>query len=212
MRYLGADIRHFHFDNDASKPRWFMLANKYVKNAITMVETQLEDQGLKLNMKELTTLPSSYRPELDVSEELNDKGTHQFQELIRILWWTVELGCFDIATAVSQLSSFLAVPRRGHLEAAYRIFTYLKTQACSKPIFDDTVVDWDSSKFTKVNWTNLYLDDAEPISPNAPELHGEPVQMNCFIDADHAGDKVTRRSHSGILIYLNSAPIDWYSK
>ena len=36
--------------------------------------------------------------------------------------------------------------------------------------------------------------------------------MSVFVDADHAGDKVTRRSHSGILIYLNNAPIDWYSK
>ena len=32
------------------------------------------------------------------------------------------------------------------------------------------------------------------------------------MDADHAGNKVARRSHTGILICLNSAPIDWYSK
>ena len=29
---------------------------------------------------------------------------------------------------------------------------------------------------------------------------------------DHAGNRVTRRSHTGILIYLNCAPIIWYSK
>jgi len=33
-----------------------------------------------------------------------------------------------------------------------------------------------------------------------------------FVDADHAGNRLTRRSHTGILIYLNSAPIIWYSK
>ncbi|GFH48973.1 Blackbeard [Chaetoceros tenuissimus] len=33
-----------------------------------------------------------------------------------------------------------------------------------------------------------------------------------FVDSDHAGDKVTRRSQTGILLYLNSAPIIWYSK
>lgn len=38
------------------------------------------------------------------------------------------------------------------------------------------------------------------------------VQINAFIDADHAGNKVTRRSHMGILIYLNCAPITWFSK
>jgi hypothetical protein len=36
--------------------------------------------------------------------------------------------------------------------------------------------------------------------------------MNIFVDADHAGNRITRRLHTGILIYLNSAPILWYSK
>ena len=36
--------------------------------------------------------------------------------------------------------------------------------------------------------------------------------MSCFVDADHAGCRVTRRrSHSGVLIYLNRAPIIWFS-
>ncbi len=41
---------------------------------------------------------------------------------------------------------------------------------------------------------------------------GAAVQMNVFTDADHAGNKITRRSHTGILINLNCAPIIWYSK
>ncbi len=41
---------------------------------------------------------------------------------------------------------------------------------------------------------------------------GAAVQMNVFADADHGGHKITRRSHTGILIYLNCAPIIWYSK
>jgi hypothetical protein len=36
--------------------------------------------------------------------------------------------------------------------------------------------------------------------------------MNCFVDADHAGNQITRRSHTGILIYICRAPIVWYSK
>ena len=32
------------------------------------------------------------------------------------------------------------------------------------------------------------------------------------MDASHAGNKVTRRSHSGHIIYVNSSPIVWYSK
>ena len=41
---------------------------------------------------------------------------------------------------------------------------------------------------------------------------GNPVSTTCFVDADHAGCHVTQRSHTGVLIYVNHAPIIWYSK
>ena len=59
----------------------------------------------------------------------------------------------------------------------------------------------------------LYPDAVEEIPPpNAPKPKGKSVQMSVFVDADHAGDKITRRSRTGILVYLNAAPILWYSK
>jgi hypothetical protein len=48
--------------------------------------------------------------------------------------------------------------------------------------------------------------------PNAPEPRGNPVNMYGFCDSDHAGDRVTRRSHTGIILFLNRAPITWFSK
>ena len=45
-----------------------------------------------------------------------------------------------------------------------------------------------------------------------PEPRGKSVQISCYVDADHAGDVVSRRSHTGILIYVNRAPVIWYSK
>ena len=58
----------------------------------------------------------------------------------------------------------------------------------------------------------FYPDVEEKMPPNAPERRGKPVQINCFVDADHAGNVVTRRSHTGILIVLNMGPIHWFSK
>ncbi len=52
----------------------------------------------------------------------------------------------------------------------------------------------------------------EQLPVNAPSSRGHAVQLNAFVDADHAGNRVTRRSHTGILIYLNCSPIIWYSK
>jgi hypothetical protein len=45
-----------------------------------------------------------------------------------------------------------------------------------------------------------------------PKPLGNPVKIHCFADADHAGNLATRRSHTGILIFMNMSPIIWYSK
>ena len=45
-----------------------------------------------------------------------------------------------------------------------------------------------------------------------PSPRGRLVSTQCFVDSDHAGDKVTCRSQTGILIFVNRAPIIWYRK
>ena len=64
----------------------------------------------------------------------------------------------------------------------------------------------------EADWNDFYPDTQEPIPSNAPEARGPEVQVNCFVDADHAGNCVTRRSHTGVLLYCNRAPILWYLK
>jgi hypothetical protein len=39
--------------------------------------------------------------------------------------WIVELGCIDIATEVSMLSSYLACPHKGHLENTLHVIGFL---------------------------------------------------------------------------------------
>lgn len=71
---------------------------------------------------------------------------------------------------------------------------------------------WNEMHFVKYDWLEFYRNTKEVIPPNAPPLQGMEVQMNAFIDVDHVGKRIIRRSHTGILLYLNSAPIQWYSK
>ena len=79
-------------------------------------------------------------------------------------------------------------------------------------VFDDAEIQWNENDFTNYDWKDFYMDAHESIPPNAPEPRGKPVQLNVFVDANHARNRITRRSHTGILIYLNKAPIVWYSK
>ena len=73
-----------------------------------------------------TPLTTTYRPELDVSRELNEVDAAYYQSLIGILRWIVELGRVDACLVVSMMSSHLALPREGHLEQVLHIFAYLK--------------------------------------------------------------------------------------
>ena len=79
-------------------------------------------------------------------------------------------------------------------------------------VFNDSYIRWKDSDFPSYNWSEYYRDVTDEIPPNAPTPRGLPVQINTFVDASHARNKLNRQSHSGILIYLNRSPIIWYFK
>ncbi len=45
-----------------------------------------------------------------------------------------------------------------------------------------------------------------------PKPLGKEVDIRMMVDSDHAGDKQTRRSRTGFLIYCNMALIIWLYK
>ena len=45
-----------------------------------------------------------------------------------------------------------------------------------------------------------------------PTPKGTPAKVTVYVDADHATDLVTRRSTSGMIMFVNSTPIRWISK
>jgi len=104
----------------------------------------------------------------------------------------VELGCLDIYINVALLSSYLTAPHKGHLEAVYCIYGYLKSHAHSTMDFDDAYIDWNDSVFTVFDWTDFYGRVQEDIPLNAPTPLGKAVQLNVFVNANHARNKITR--------------------
>ena len=66
--------------------------------------------------------------------------------------------------------------------------------------------------FQEHDWCGFYGDVKEAIPPNAPEPRGKEVDLRIFVDSDHAGDKLIRQSRTGYIIFLNNAPISWFSK
>jgi hypothetical protein len=62
------------------------------------------------------------------------------------------------------------------------------------------------------HWKEFYPEASDRLPPNMPEPLGNPVVIAAYVDANHAGNLANRRSHTGILVYVNNALILWYSK
>ena len=209
--YLGAKFSKVKLSNGVEA--WGMSSSKYTQAAVANVEEYLQKTGRKLGKKTPTPMVHGYRPELDTTPELNSGDANYYQSLVGILRWMVEIGRVDIITEVSEMSSYLAMPREGHLDSVIHIYSYLKCHHNCRMIFDPTYPTIEQEQFKdNCDWKEMYGDVKEAIPPNAPKPRGKEVDLRLYVDSDHATETKTRRSRTGFLVYLNMAPIIWYSK
>ena len=85
--YLGSKVRKVQLENGVYA--WAFSSSQYVQTAVKNVEAYLLSENSKCwkmpNMAD-TPLTTTYRPELDVSRELNDSDAAYY------LRWIIELG------------------------------------------------------------------------------------------------------------------------
>ena len=209
--YLGNKVTQVDLENGARA--WSFSSSQYVQAAIRNVEEKLKEQGLSLPKRCTSPISREYRPEINITSELDVKEAAYYQSLIGILRWIVELGRVDITTEVSMLASCMVLPRKGQLEQLYHIFGYLKLNHNSEMVFDPSEPDINESSFEREDWSHsVYGEKSEEIPTNAPAPRGFGFKIRAYVDSDHAGNTITRRSRSGYLVYLNNAPIYWTSK
>lgn len=207
-RYLGASVKKWKIDGDTC---WSMGSEQYAKEAIRNVKNWLELRGRTLKTKAPSVLPTNYRPELDATPLLDDPDDiSYYHQQIGVLRWAVELGRIDICAEVSMMASYCAAPREGHMEALCHLYSYLNQHERSHLVFDPSYVQHQTAPTP--DWSDFYRDYKEAIPSDMPEPRGKTVQMTTFVDSDHAGDTVTRRSRTGVLVFLNRSPIVWHSK
>ena len=125
----------------------------------------------------------------------------------------------DVLLETTLLASFLISPRIGHLMQLANVVAYLKKHQRSSIIMDPAKLDllWkgnesDHPERKREIMKTIYRDAVDDIPDNAPPARGKSVQINVYADADHAGDRLTRRSHTGIVVFVNMSPISWFSK
>ena len=157
-------------------------------------------------------MSTDYLPELDTTDELKSDGVQYYQELIGILRRAVELGRVYILLETALMSTYIALPRVGHLNQLYRMFFFLKLYPKRKLAFDPIHPKISERMFKRYDWFDFYRDTKESIPGDMPRPRGNPMSTHCFVDASHGSDRTTRRSQTGILIFCNKAPIVWFSR
>ena len=90
---MGGKVRKVQLENGVHA--WAFSSSQYVQTAVKNVEAYLlteDSKHWKMPNKADTPLTTTYRPELDVSRELNETDAAYYQSLVGILRWIVGLG------------------------------------------------------------------------------------------------------------------------
>jgi hypothetical protein len=153
--YLGGHLSLVELDNGVKA--WAFTSSQYVKTAVQNVEDFIakdETKRWKLPNTAETPLCTSYKPELDVTPELSPQEAADFQSLIIILRWIVELGRVDICLEASIMSSRLVLPREGHLEQVFHISAHLKKYHSTEVVYDPSDPVIDEAQFDAKDWAS----------------------------------------------------------
>ena len=161
----------------------------------------------------LSPLIKGDHPELDKTELLDVAQVQIYQSLIGALQWTIQIGRFDVATAVMTMSRFRAAPRQGHLDRVKRIHGYLSKMRHGVVRIRTELPDYSDLPQKIHEWDyTCYHGATEEIPKNLPRPLGKRVVTTHYFDANLYHDLISGRSVTGILHLFNKTPIDWYSK
>ncbi len=125
--YLGAKLKLMQMSNGVYV--WGMSQSNYIKEAVSNCEKHLKsnyDGWYVLPTQAANPFVMGYEPELDDTPALDPDRASYFQSIIGVMRWMCKIGCIDIATEVSLLSSHLAYPRERHLDAALHVMGNLR--------------------------------------------------------------------------------------
>ncbi len=207
--YLGGNVEQLGEEWMKENIQVGLSARTYIENVVPKFEGLLSSEFRKFK----TPMEEKYHPELDESPLCDSEQASIFRSFIGSLNWIITLGRFDVHHATMSLARFNMSPKEGHLKAVTRIFGYLKAFPTGKILLDNKSPD--HSRFdidVNHDWQEFYPDAEEEIPHDMLEPKGKTARLTIFVDADHAHDQVTRRSVTGIIVFLNNTPIRWISK
>jgi hypothetical protein len=208
----GTGPTTFHLGVDYFRDKHGVLCMAPKKYIDKMIESYVRMFGSKPRQYS-SPLENGDHPEVDDSKELDLDGIKKFQSLIGSLQWVIQIGRFDVATAVMTMSSFRANPRIGHLERCKRIYGYLYKMKSAVLRIRVDEPDYSSLPNKVFDWEqSVYAGAEEMMAEDYPEPLGKPVVHATFVDANLYHNLVDGKSVTGIMHLFNKTLMDWFSK
>jgi hypothetical protein len=158
--------------------------------------------------------PSAH-PKLDTLEPLDEDGTRQNQKIIGIRQWLVVAGRFDINFAITSLSCYASAPQQCHFAMAEDVLGYLKKYPNKGHVVNlkppSIYPQYETVKL-KEGFGGQYKYFHEDLDPQFPPPLVPEMAINMFVNANHAHDKMTGRSITGLFCFVRSTPVLWKSQ
>ena len=124
--YLGEKLHKIRLHNGIWA--WAISFIKYVHETVRNYAVHLAaNYGGRfwLPKKAENPIMTGYDPEFDTSPELDPDTASYYWTIIGILSWMIELWRIHIITKAPLLSSHVALPREGHLDAAVHVMAHI---------------------------------------------------------------------------------------
>eukprot|EP00854_Cymbomonas_tetramitiformis_P034065 gene34065-biopygen9256 len=155
-------------------------------------ECRMSQQGLihrileRYGMSDCNPALSPMEPKLSLTpaDPQETAADYPYANLATELMWLARCTRPDILTAVCYMARFMHCFNATHWQHLLRILRYLKGT----------------------------VDDCLTLQCSSPASHIAELEISAYLDADHAADKVTRRSVTGSLVRLNGSTVMYSSK
>eukprot|EP00957_Ditylum_brightwellii_P211907 15366746-Ditylum_brightwellii.AAC.3 len=155
----------------------------------------------------------------DVWKPANGTDNQKYQMLLGMLNWIVILGRLDIAYAVSSIACFTTYPRKGHNTRLLYTFGYLKKKSNRRIRIDhrDPAVAKNGAE------GQLEVDLLAKMREHYPKAEEsnddqllksffDELEITSYVDSDHAHNKLTRRSITGLIIFVGCTSVLYQPK
>ena len=172
-------------------------------------------KGYKIKVKtkkcENTSFSVDMHPKIDESDLLDEEGHKAYKHLVGILQQLCTIGMADTQFSVFSLSP--ACSHKGQLKAVEKVFGYFK----DLPERWIKVDHWGLKGLPMLPTPDLsfkeqHPDALEELGQQFPIPFGPLIQSSIFFHSDLAHDQKAKRSCTGIIMCVGSAPVSWLSK